>query len=377
MARASNLKPALPGLDQEPLVNACLEQDVGRARSTALTWLEATPLDAMDVGCRRFLPLLYWRLTSAGVVHPLLSPLRAQYRHHWANAHAGLHRTAEVVAALEAAGIPALVLKGLPLAFSVYPDPGTRPMGDVDLLVPAALAEAAIERLHALGGVRKGAKSPQISGWSPGSVLRLQHAAHFELPRGGRFDLHWFSLEECCSADADHGFWTRRVKFSASGVTLATLSPADQLLHLCVHGLRADRSESSMRWLVDAALLLRTHGSTLDWDVLLGEARHRRVSFTVAEALAELAAYVTIPRGIEGRLRSQVASRWERWAHCSNVSTLPRHKFAALWMRHVRSTPDLSTFARIAAFPRYLQGRWSAPTIKALFLHAIRQARKK
>lgn len=376
MHRVSNLKPALPDVDQEPLLAACLEPDLERARALALGWLEATPLDALDASCRRFLPLLYWRMAAAGVVHPLLEPLRPQYRHHWANAHAGLQRTADVAAALENAGVPTIVLKGLPLAFTVYPDPGTRPMGDVDLLVPAALAEAAIDCLQSLGGVRKGAVSPQISGWSPGSILRLQHAAHFELPRGGRFDLHWFSLEECCSADADHGFWTRRVRFSGSGVTLTTLSPADQLLHLCVHGLRADRSESSMRWLVDAALLLRKSGAVLDWNVLLAEARHRRVSFTVAEALAALSGLVQLPSGIEARLRAQVSSPWERWAHRSNVSTLPRHKFAALWMRHVRSTPDATTFARIAAFPRYLQGRWSAPSTKALFLHALRQARK-
>ena len=50
---------------------------------------------------------------------------------------------AEILQALERASIDAIVLKGAALAWSIYPSPALRPMGDIDLMVPAAAARAA------------------------------------------------------------------------------------------------------------------------------------------------------------------------------------------------------------------------------------------
>src|SRR4051794_20289823 len=50
---------------------------------------------------------------------------------------------AEVVLALEDAGVDSLLLKGPPLAEWLYEDPGARPYVDVDLLVDSACAGAA------------------------------------------------------------------------------------------------------------------------------------------------------------------------------------------------------------------------------------------
>ena len=46
-----------------------------------------------------------------------------------------LKEAGEVIKALQDSGIPVIVLKGAALLETVYPDPGTRPMADIDLLV--------------------------------------------------------------------------------------------------------------------------------------------------------------------------------------------------------------------------------------------------
>jgi hypothetical protein len=58
---------------------------------------------------------------------------------------------AEILPAFAAASIDAVVLKGAALAWSVYPSPALRPMGDLDLLVPRAAARAAQLSLQRLG----------------------------------------------------------------------------------------------------------------------------------------------------------------------------------------------------------------------------------
>ena len=70
--------------------------------------------------------------------------------------HRGRHRErtivlAEILQAFERSSIEALVLKGAALAWSIYPSPALRPMGDVDLLVPPAAARAAQLSLRRLG----------------------------------------------------------------------------------------------------------------------------------------------------------------------------------------------------------------------------------
>jgi hypothetical protein len=61
----------------------------------------------------------------------------------------------EAVAALDRAGIPSRVLKGVALAHTAYDDPSQRVFGDVDVLVPGRdLTRAAAILVDALGGER-------------------------------------------------------------------------------------------------------------------------------------------------------------------------------------------------------------------------------
>jgi hypothetical protein len=106
-------------------------------------------------------PLAYTHLRSAGVELPrdTAGELRAlTLRHRHAN-QVRSQVLAEILAALEGAGIRALVLKGAALCHVLYPRPGMRPMRDLDLLVDPSALHAARKLVAQLEGHRP---EPQV-----------------------------------------------------------------------------------------------------------------------------------------------------------------------------------------------------------------------
>lgn len=365
----------LPNSRQRLLLNACVEPDLRRATALGERWLDGADLEHLDGGSRRMMGLLYYQLAEGSAGHPKMARLKAYFHRNWASNQSHLIQLVPVVESLERAGIPSLVLKGMPLAFSVYPHPGMRPMADSDLLVPCAAAEAAMDHLTKMGA-RRTDRPPVIPrGWDPGVVLRMNHGVNFILPRGDQLDLHWYSLEECCNRDIDDSFWARRVPFTAEGRRLNTLAIEDHLLHVCVHGLRADRAESSFRWLADATWLIRKRGDSIRWDLLVEEARRRMLSYTVAKALSILAETTgaAVPKEVPASLEAQVTTKLERWAFRGNLATSPRSKGATLWLRFVRMTPTYNRWQRLRKFPDFLRRRWTMESYGAIARHFVRK----
>jgi hypothetical protein len=138
-------------------------------------------------------------------------------------------------------------------------------MSDLDVLVPTARAEAAIETLRRAGW------SPRIS-VTP-AFIRIEHAADVFAEGGSvKCDLHWHVYWECCQPDADDDLWAASVPFDFEGVPTRTLGPADKLLLVCVHGARRAR-RPQLQWVADSLLLLRENG--IDWPRFVGEAGRR------------------------------------------------------------------------------------------------------
>jgi hypothetical protein len=171
--------------------------------------------------------------------------------------HTGLHelRLAKVLDVADATGIEPLLLKGWSMA-RAYPSPGLRPCGDVDLAVPAD-----------------------------------DHARFASALANRDVDRDWINV------DLEHRFLSadgtplevllqrsQRVALGDRHVRIA--GPADQLRLVCVHYLRA--GGWSLRALCDVALLLDTAPRDLDWDVALGDHRHRQWVSVAAGLAADL-----------------------------------------------------------------------------------------
>lgn len=313
---------ALPTVRQEALIRAAvLEGDA--ARSAWAEWRRmGGDVDRIDGASYRLLPQLYRNLAATAPGEPLLGKLRGVYRYHWYCNQVLLHDAARAVRALEAAGIPTLVLKGAALAILHYADAGARPMEDVDVLVPR-------ERVHeAMRVLRTGGFAPVVA--SPEATIGLAHAETFASRSGHAVDLHWWSLE---APSRDDDFWRNAVRMEIAGQPTRALAPADQLLHLCVHGLRTHPTPP-MRWVPDSLLVLRSSGGVVDWDALVAAARARAVTAHVGAGLTYLRETFAapIPQAVVERLRDSPSSLLERWTYRAALMPPPR---AARLLIHV------------------------------------------
>ncbi len=222
------------------------------------------------------------------------------------------------------------MLKGIALSVAHYRDEGVRPMEDIDVLVPRGEFERAITVLR-----RAGWTTGRDS--MPAGGLRAVHAQHLWHGDGGHsLDLHRYALAQAASDDA---FWSAAVEIELSNVPTRTLCPADQLLHVAVHGARWN-PVPPVRWLADAVAVERSAGAELDWDRLVGEASRRSVTTTLAAALECLVGAVAfpLPDCVLHRLRSAPTGRLERWAQRAALQPMGGGNWLPVILDDVRST---------------------------------------
>ncbi len=182
----------------------------------------------------------------------------------------------DILGALEAAQIPAVVLKGAHLAVDLYPDIALRPMHDLDVLVREDDFDGARQALEAIGYTQ------------PFPVLsqRVTRQVGFELylsKPGGQtpgVELHWGLVG---GRDDRRGaptswFWENTRLFSPFNPPfdpqyILALNPTANLLYLCGHlFLEHGGASERLLWLYDIYLLLYRWGEEIDRDVLINKA---------------------------------------------------------------------------------------------------------
>jgi hypothetical protein len=246
----------------------------------------AASIDAeafLEVAPKTLYPYLHARLQPVADRLPsTLIALLAQ--HHRQNALTHMRRIADlrrIGGALDAAGVAYLVLKGPILAATVYPEPGTRTMLDVDLLVHDADMPRAIAALEALGyfvpprfagvAMNAGDAPPMING-QPGSPVIELHSL----------------LDSVLDDDAALGaVWSdRRLVNLGNGFAVPALGRGEFFAHVVTHVSRHHRFEGELRSLLDVALLLRSTETDFDWEALTIEWQRRRIDGWIALTLS-------------------------------------------------------------------------------------------
>jgi hypothetical protein len=275
----------------------------------------------------RWLPLVAHNIGAAVTDTSSREILKLATQEGWAHGVTLLSAAAPAISALRAAGIDAVLLKGAALACAVYPHPGVRPFGDVDLLVRPRDFAQATSLLTSLGWV------PEPMHGGPDN--EGQHAITFTAAQGGHvIDLHRFVLVYTDSPEVDEGLWSRIEPVESNGVHAHVLCPADQLLHTCVHGVRWSPVHAAT-WVADATWIIRQAADRLNWDVLIAETRARRLSFQVAEALTLVARLGRAPIPAEVMERLDVPVTLVERLEC-RAGTLPRHGVMK-WVTYVLS----------------------------------------
>ena len=151
----------------------------------------------------------------------------ASYRETLARALHAQASTARLVARLGERGIPAIGLKGAALVELVYDSPGERPMGDVDLLVPAARWD---EACAITGGTELVVEGRPITS-------RHDYCRAFRADGDVTFEIHrWLAPRPLWAVDLA-GLFARAVRPVRAGAPLVP-SSEDLLLSLCLHAAK-------------------------------------------------------------------------------------------------------------------------------------------
>ena len=149
----------------------------------------------------------------------------------------------DVLGVLAAAGIDALVLKGVALALTAYPAPELRPMVDVDLLVPGAQLGDALLALDTAGWSQQG-ELPQ---------RHLRRGQEVDLPRAGGREARPSLAPPPCRHLLDGGRHERR-PVPRSGATPAHRRPRHDDARSDRPALPRDRARQRPRLAVASAV---------------------------------------------------------------------------------------------------------------------------
>ena len=216
----------------------------------------------------------FTQLLPPGAAHEF-----AALRHAAVAADAGERQVlTEVLSALADAGMRALLLKGVALAYTVYPAPWLRARSDIDLLVaPGTLRDVAAV-LTPIGF------QPEREVTHP-LITRQRH-----FTRRGQFrvavDVHDALANPPVLRTLPHfeELLVRAQSIEAIAPNAWALGTPDALLHAAVHRVAHHNSSIDLLWLYDMHLLAAQMDAA-DWRVFADRSAHSRVAGIAADGL--------------------------------------------------------------------------------------------
>jgi len=287
----------------EPLL-ACLRLDQSQEKLAQLQSLTTEDLETVVDQARLYgvMPLLFSEIKN-------LSGQASFPQASWQDLHnsfitsAGrnliLYRElADILKALQPAGIPVILLKGVHLAKWIYPEVALRPMGDIDLLLRRDdLAQAA--------SILQGQGYRYVRAFKlEREVRKHQHIPALWQPGKAPVELHWHIATPGSPLNVDlEGLFARAQPVMVDGTPALVLSPEDLLLHISYHLLQEEFVRGLKR-LYDIAALTTCLGEQLDWSQLQLRAEQwnfRKGLFLVLHLACALL-NASVPRDVLGSL---------------------------------------------------------------------------
>jgi hypothetical protein len=288
------------------------------------SWLALRPdlslHDLWDAEVYRALPLVMRSLRHLGIDDPDMPMMEGIAKRAWFANQMLIHNTAPVVARLEDAGIPTMLLKGMPMGLAYYDDLSLRPMHDVDVMVPLPQRAHAVEVLESDGWRAREHMEPA-----------LNHGVGFVHPDGRGFDLHWQPsmtwLLQPGDTTAVNGLWDLSIPLDFGGLRTRIPCPADMLIHVCIHGAWAN-SSATLRWVTDAACVVRTAEAQLDWDLVVERIARHRLGLQMAGPLQYLSQFgdPVVPPPVRALVAAMPSTRRERRHHVISTWDTTRRK---------------------------------------------------
>ena len=223
----------------------------------------AVPVAASEATKHRLVGML-WRALSATGALDLLGPEREPFE--------GIAESlrlealflipaavALAVQPLTDIGLEPVVFKG-PAVARRYPEPGLRPMDDIDLLLPRGSHHDAVAALQRAGWViaRPAGQNVYDTVLSHPEVPSLFLELHYGLEK---------KSERVTALDPD-SLWMRRRPIACAGTQAYGLSPTDEVVVLAAHAGKPYHRFVRLIWIADLAMIAHTEeraGTAVDW----------------------------------------------------------------------------------------------------------------
>jgi len=262
----------------------------------------------------------------------------------------------KVLHACNEANIRLMLFKGPALAYTVYPEVHLRTYHDIDALIRPTDLPRARALLTSMGykfyeEFRANAINSQRSGYNfslerPDSWLEVLIELH-TAPHASEIDAD-FDIE---------ALWAGAQAITVLDEPTLTMNPLDHLLYLCWH--YRFHGFSRLLWLYDVVVMIRSLGSSLDWDALEQKAYRQHLAATLYYCLSWCRDLfdVSIPGRVLAHLRPPLACRLlvERIAMPDAARTLVtaggKHRRILAHRAMVDSTPRLLRSAWRSLFP--------------------------
>ncbi|MBA2568155.1 MAG: nucleotidyltransferase family protein [Actinobacteria bacterium] len=296
-------------------------------------------IDRLERGSYSLMPLVYRRLSDAGVEEPHLPRLKGIYRHTWSKNQVLLENLRVVTEKLREGGVDVLIVGGA-ARLPYYGEVGERTVSDFELLVREVDLERALRAV----------------GWNGGPVPDRVARARSAVRVGGQehraFGLYWRFLPEFPAA-GDDDIWRAAGQTALEGIEGLALDPADELLATCTGGART-ALWANVQWVADAVVIIRS--GRLDWERLERTARVRRATLRMREALGYVGDLLQapVPEEVLRALVAVPATPRDRVAH--KISGSGGKAFGELpgtLARYIRSGEG------VLALPRFLRDTWN------------------
>jgi hypothetical protein len=189
---------------------------------------------------------------------------------------------------LEAAGIPALALKGPALAVQLYGKTSLRQCSDLDILVAKTDVTQAIHILNSTGYRLDDSYSGR-----PDALETDKHLLFIHRGTEAKVELHWAIALPARRISVDFELlWSNRGEVSLFGTSVAVPGLTDLPLVLAVHG--TSHHWTSLKWVCDFAAFLRQNPD-LDWEGVRVRASRAGCWRMILVALALANSFTGIP----------------------------------------------------------------------------------
>jgi hypothetical protein len=173
-----------------------------------------------------------WLRGNADAPPELARGFKQVYQHHTVRNEVLVRDLGAVANALAGADVDAVFFKGPWVAFAAYPEPGARPVGDIDVAIHERDYPRARDALGALGYDVHG-----LPRTSTAALDRAHHGGQLRLEARGRrmVELHFRMIGAGPPARTEDWMWERRTTLELEGVALSVPGPEAMLLHLLFH----------------------------------------------------------------------------------------------------------------------------------------------